>query len=663
MLSVSPVLHSEMDNKSADSNQESGFLRTSSACLLIAAGILSAVFAFRMSFLPLSSMDTDLWWHMASGRCFIASGCIPSKDPMSFASDVPWLPCEWLCDVILFALMQAGGLDLLIVFRSVMVMTCALLIFGMAAWIMGRSRYGVITALVMSMLAVMALRPFYLIRPQLIAYLLFILFLIPYFAALENTGRDLFTGKPRNSISFIAYIGLLTFVAVNCHPTFIFFPGILMIWLISRWVCEFLKWAPPAPAQTRTVALALLAACLVSLANPLGLRVALHPFDYLVSHIYTRTIAEFLPPSVLTYNAPYFQIFLMLDIVLLFLFLRSKRLAGTIILLIFTRQALISSRYTAYLYILVVPALAVMIAPLLPGIAGRLEPLLKRLGGSMWKALGASAAAMIFFVCSVLLLVQAGHRSLPLGRTVVWDSFPIDTVAFMRFNELRGRLFNAFEWGGYIECERPELKVFIDAQNDSAFSEHVYIDYLRIIRAGRLWKGLLDYYRADMVLLRRTPPVLELNSTIRSSLDWVCIYEDHNAELYVRSGSEYAAPGRLKQLDENTGSAYFCHYLGDQSLRKGDRAEALRLFSRSISKDPYYAQAYVSMGVVLALEGKQQEAVKMWEKALAIDDSVPMANYNIAVFWQNKGDQRKAARYFEREKRLNPSIEIPGQTR
>jgi len=662
MLPISPVLHSEMDNRSADSNQESGFLRTSSACLLIAAGILSAAFAFKMSFVPLASMDTDTWWHMASGRCFIASGCIPSKDPMSFASDVPWLPCEWLCDVILYALMQAGGLDLLIVFRSLMVVICALLMFGLAAWIMGRSRYGIVVSLAMSMLAVLALRPFYLIRPQLIAYLLFLLFLIPYFAVIENTGRDYFTGKPRNSVLFIAYMGALTFVAVNCHPTFIFFPGFLMIWLLSRWACELLRWAPPAPAQTKTVAVAILVTCLVSLLNPLGLRVAIHPFDYVFSHIYTRTIAEFLPPSVLTYNPPYFQIFLILDIVLVFLFIRLKRLSGVVILLILTRQALTSSRYTAYLYIFIVPALAVMMAPLLPGIAGKLEALIKR-PGSLWKAWSAAAAALVFLVCSALILAQAGHRNFPLRRTVVWDSFPIDTVAFMRANDLKGKLFNAFEWGGYIEWERPELQVFIDAQNDSAFSEHVYIDYLRIIRAGRLWKGLLDYYKADMVLLRRTPPVLELNSEIRKSSKWVCVYEDHNAELYARSGSEYASPGRLKQLDENTGSAYFCYNLGDQCLRKGDRREALRLFEKSVSKDPYYAQAYVSIGVVLAMEGKDEEAVKLWEKALSIDESVPMANYNIAVFWQNRGDQKKAAKYFKREKRLNPSIEIPGQAK
>ncbi|MGV8121320.1 MAG: tetratricopeptide repeat protein [Candidatus Xenobiia bacterium LiM19] len=613
-----------------------------------------------MSFVPLASMDTDTWWHMASGRCFVANGHIPSRNPMSFASDVPWLPCEWLCDVILYALMQAGGIDLLILFRSFLVAACAVLLFILVIAIMGRSRCSALVALIICMLTVMALRPFYLIRPHLIAYVLYILFLIPYFTILEDYRRDIFTGQMKNSILFISYTAFLTFVTVNCHPTFIFFPGFLLIWLVCHWFSVLLHWTSPRPAQSITVAVTLAVICLVSLLNPLGITVALHPFDYVVSHVYTKTIAEFLPPSFFTCNPPYFQIFLLLDIFVIFSLLKQKRLSCIIILLIFTRQALISTRYLSYLYIFIVPAFAVILSPYLPGMVKSLALKFNRLKYGLWLKFLSVAASIALLILSVFLMIQTGRQNYPLYRTMIRDTFPIDTVTFIRLNNLQGRLFNAFEWGGYLEWERPQLKVFIDAQNDSAFSESTYLDYMHIVRAGRLWKGLLDYYKVDMVLLRRTPPVLELNSALRKSSGWVCVYEDHNAELYMRrSSAADKLTENLKKVDENSGSAYYSYYLGNQRLQKGDRIGALKLFEGSIRKDPYYAPAYVSIGVILALQGNPEEARKMWEKALVIDHDVHMAHYNLGIFWKIRGDLDKAGKHFKREKHLNPQMEIP----
>jgi|GEM_PF-5871335 len=643
-----------------DSKPESGFIKTDTLCWLIAAVMLTAAFAFKMSFVPLDSMDTDTWWHMASGRCFVENGHLPFRNPMSFASDVPWLPCEWLCDVILYLLMEAGGIDLLIIFRSFLIVVSALLLFILVIRIMGLTKYSAAVALVICMLTVMALRPFYLIRPHLIAYVLYILFLFPYFTILEDSGHDIFTGRMKNSILFILYMAGLTFVTVNCHPTFIFFPGFLMIWLLCHWLSVRLHWAQPRTAQSKTVAVTLPLICLVSLLNPLGMITALHPFDYVMSHVFTKTIAEFLPPSLFTYNPPYFQIFLLIDLLTIFSLLKQKRLSCIVILLVFTRQALVSSRYLSYLYIFIVPASALVLSAYLPYLKKIADLIFKRLRSGVWLKSVSVMTSIALITLSLLLLIQTGRQNYPLYRTMIWDTFPIDSVTFIRSNNLQGRLFNAFEWGGYLEWELPHLKIFIDAQNDSAFSESTYMDYMHIIRAGRLWKGLLDYYKVDMVLLRRIPPVLELSSALRRSSQWICVYEDHNAELYLRRPADTAELlPHFRKVDENSGTAYYSYYLGNRRLQEGDRSAALGLFEGSVRKDPYYAPAYVSIGVILALEGKPEEAGKIWEKALAIEPDVPMANYNLGILWRSRGDLDKAGKYFERERRLNPQMKMP----
>ena len=71
------------------------------ACLLV---------AFRLGLDSVSALDTDFFWHLASGRYFCQSGSIPDQDPFSPLSDVHWLPYSWLCDIFTYWIEKAYGI-------------------------------------------------------------------------------------------------------------------------------------------------------------------------------------------------------------------------------------------------------------------------------------------------------------------------------------------------------------------------------------------------------------------------------------------------------------------------------------------------------------------------------------------------------------------------
>src|SRR5437879_1326282 len=54
--------------------------------------------------------DPDLWWHLRTGQWILDNRTVPHADPFSSTQDgTHWVAHEWLADVGLYLLYQAGG--------------------------------------------------------------------------------------------------------------------------------------------------------------------------------------------------------------------------------------------------------------------------------------------------------------------------------------------------------------------------------------------------------------------------------------------------------------------------------------------------------------------------------------------------------------------------
>src|SRR3990170_7171623 len=67
-------------------------------------------------------VDTDLYWHLATGRFIVETGQIPRTDPFSSTRlSTPWTNVQWLPQIGLFLLYRLGGFSALSILVAALV--------------------------------------------------------------------------------------------------------------------------------------------------------------------------------------------------------------------------------------------------------------------------------------------------------------------------------------------------------------------------------------------------------------------------------------------------------------------------------------------------------------------------------------------------------------
>ncbi len=142
--------------------------------------------------------------------------------------------------------------------------------------------------------------------------------------------------------------------------------------------------------------------------------------------------------------------------------------------------------------------------------AGRLAALSRRvdvvdrmLRGALWSVIAVALGAA---------LVANGGALPGQSRPLVsahWDTtrLPVAAVAVLRREGIpRGRGFNPYEWGGYLDFALPGYHVFIDSRSD-VYSSQLLSDYLTITEVKPGWSHLLDQYHIAWALIPADAPL------------------------------------------------------------------------------------------------------------------------------------------------------------
>src|SRR5580692_11240647 len=136
--------------------------RTRARFLLI--WVTPIVLAAAVSFAAPILGDGDTFWHLGAGRWIIAHMAVPATDPFSFTFvGRPWVAHEWLSEVVMAAVYQAGGWGALMLLFGLAVGLTALL---MCAWLL--RWLGMLPALVAVALGLACVAPGMLARPHLL---------------------------------------------------------------------------------------------------------------------------------------------------------------------------------------------------------------------------------------------------------------------------------------------------------------------------------------------------------------------------------------------------------------------------------------------------------------------------------------------------------------
>lgn len=619
--------------------------------------------------------DTDAWMHLVLGKLIWQQKGLPAENPHLFtAVGMPFAYTSWLFGLLFYlsyALLNVYGVILL---KAV----AATALFAVLLADSLRPRRNLAVAVVILGLTAVVVRYRFIERPDLFS-MLFLAFTIFSLRAYRSGSRN-----------FLFALPAVHLVWANMHSSI----GLLTIPFLAQIGGAFLeRWvrrpgADPAgqwsPRQIATMGAVMLASLGASLLNPNGSSQYVMGARYLESPFFKQLLAEFQP---LTWPTPLWPF---LAAAVLFLsFLANRRRFSDADLLLSVPFLLLPFVAIRFMFFLGIVAGPVISRNLSAWIEER----------PSWKAaserpLALAAAAAVTVLCGGLaianVLTVAGEtRSAGFG--IETARVPEGALRFMDREGVYGRVFNLFQWGGYIAWrDYPRRTVFVDPRGV------VPPERLEDLMRGQFHPdppldALADRYRIDAILIPM-PSVLLPDKHLSgqgngvSESAWALVYWDDISRLYLKRGGPHDRVVRAREyrrlqperqlpsltllpkehlaqmLQEarraagETGATRANLVLGSLEAREGRHAEAITAY-RAALRGPTADRAGILGEIGRAQEhlGLTGDALAAYEESISIDPR-PAVLHRAGLVYLDRGDLRGAVRCFERALEGDPRM-------
>lgn len=139
-----------------------------------------------------------------------------------------------------------------------------------------------------------------------------------------------------------------------------------------------------------------------------------------------------------------------------------------------------------------------------------------------------TSAALILGICISFGRQLAISKS--LGQRLVVDGYPVAAMRFMVSHGYTDRVFNNFNWGGFIDWQYPNVRVFIDGRMNGWKTDdgkYIFDDFIQI---GRGACDKVNQYGPQVALLSSK----WTNSCFDS---WKVVYRDKTAVVLKKSNN------------------------------------------------------------------------------------------------------------------------------
>lgn len=489
------------------------------------------IFLFIFSFNFSLPYDPDLGWHLRYGEEIIQNRTVPSNDKYSHTyTGEAVVNYEWITDAVFYSIYRKYsffGLSLIIgLFTSLAFFIPILFIksdyylkFLFATWALLGSA------------TVLKNGP----RPQNISLVFFSILLIIL----------LYYDKTKKSI-ILCFLPLLFLIWANAHPGNYMGLGLYLIFIFCDallFIFRLIKKQPAINAGKKIISLMLLSfvfvICLISTnikpqtnrsggfslelvkATMLPARMAA---DTTSSGKVRLTISEWLPPMFVDISGTLFLLATLFSIALFTVRpFYKKDFKNLVLLLIFIYFSTLSRRNTPFFFLIFIPIVSVYVQDIIS------KTNIKK--KSFW--LNRIALIIIFLV--ILKLIPSKINIFEKGATTSAYCkelhYPCRALEFLRNKNIKGNIFNHYNWGGYLIWYARDYPVFIDGRMPwgKVFSEYETVSQLK---DG--WEGILEKYNVTVIIY----PKNELFETlINTDGKWPKIYEDEDAIVLVKKNT------------------------------------------------------------------------------------------------------------------------------
>jgi len=467
--------------------------------------------------------EPDIWWHLRYARDLVQLHTFSSVDTYSYTAAGSYRPnYEWLSEVPYYLGYRAAGLHgILAVYFGVLVLIYAG-VYYLSCSAGADCKDATLATLLGVFLGVVSIGP----RTLLFGWLSMVALLL----VLDRFRRA------RKGLWMLPPLFALW---INLHPSWAFGMVVLCLTIASgliegEWgLVEAVKWDR---AALRKLLTALGVSIVALFLNPFGWRLVLYPFDFLFrQQSNTQFVEEWQGVDFSTANGK-LALFVLLGLVALNLLVRRRwRLDETLLMAFALWAALSHTRFLFFAGLIFPPILAPRINLFPPYDPELDKPVLNG----------------IIMAAVVLGLWHFFPSNAELQKRVEED-YPKAALEYMQHEQMRGRLFNPYSWGGYMEWNTPQFKPFIDSRAD-IFVYNGVLDDVKKVNGLEDPLAVLDKYRIDYVLIQRHRP---LAYVLDRSSQWHAVYSDSLAVIFAREAP--ATKAQLTTGDVAAARGAFC---------------------------------------------------------------------------------------------------------
>lgn len=469
-------------------------------------------------------IDPDAWWHIRAGREILETGTVPRTDSWSLiASGRPWTSQDWLANVILAigdGFGPWGHTLLSLLFAALAILAFAIL------WKAGafRPEVGWLGRVTWLSFGLVLAGPTLGVRVQ-------VLDLLFAAAVIWLLWRLMADGRTRWALGLVP-VALLW---VNFHagwPLLFLLSGAVLVGeAIDRVAGRVLVPAPLTWRQLATLAVVLAVAALTLVVNPNGIDIYRYPLDTLELGTLKAAIGEWQPARPDSLFGWFWLGFVVLGVIpTLVLARRRLRLADALILLGLTAMAGMAVRFLLVLGPIGGLIVAVNLGPRLATTRlGRAwTPTLTRLSAPRRSVLLPTLAVFLVLLGAGLSAV----RALPSSQaTEVAIEQPVAAVHWILDNNPGDRVFNRYEWGGYLGLHQPDEPIYIDGRAD-VYGDDLIEEYVRTIGLAVDPQTTFGSRGIDYVLFPQGTP---LAAWLDASDRWARVYGDDVAGVWTKA--------------------------------------------------------------------------------------------------------------------------------
>lgn len=454
------------------------------------------------------NIDGDLPRHLLMGKYVLETGAPPMEEIFSYTYETrPYTPHEWLAGVIYYVAYVLLGLNGVVLLAGIVLAVTFAVLYQEAI----SQNVGRIPAFLLMSLGALVTSIHWVIRPHLFT----MLFLAVWSVLTERLSR----GTPVRLWIFPALMVLWA----NIHGEFI--AGFLVLAAyIAGWTWQFLFDRTNTALKTgRNLLFAFLLSLPASIFSPVGFRTWDTVLGYLTNRYLLSRIVETRPPD-FTQTA-YWPLLTMLALAIFLLIRKRAKFTPAHFFLLagFGLMSLTAAR-NAHLSGVVFPFVLSGVFSK-TAVSQRLEAVESRIA-QIEAQTGRGLLPIILTVLIGLLIITGPAAGFNRFEPSV---FPVEAVRWLEDHPPTGRMFNAFDWGGYILLHLwPDQKTFIESQTD--VRGEATQKYETVITLQEGWQEIFEAYDITWAILPSEWPL----ARGLVAQGWEPIYEDQTAIILLK---------------------------------------------------------------------------------------------------------------------------------